>query len=250
MMDDSLKFGLSYSTRKLSTVKTSSYPWVPADLAGCVLWLRSDLGVTKDGSNRVSSWADKSGQENNFVQTVGANQPLYVASDSNFNNNPSINFDTIDANMMASKTEVYPTQTLIFVCKMGTQNRYVFCGKVFSNSAVEILDQEPLSMLLVDAVTVNFANVEFSSDYADPVILTLCQNSSDSTINAYDNGNPSPGNPINWIGADFNTERYMLGYADNESDWRVTEIIEYSFILSDVNRLLVENYLNGRYAIY
>lgn len=43
-------------------------------------WFKADAGVTMDGSNRVSAWADQSGNGANATQATGGNQPLYVAS--------------------------------------------------------------------------------------------------------------------------------------------------------------------------
>lgn len=44
-------------------------------LSGCVLWLRADMGITKDGSDRVSVWADQSGNGHDFAQSTGTAQP-------------------------------------------------------------------------------------------------------------------------------------------------------------------------------
>lgn len=42
------------------------------------LWLRSDAGVVKDGSGKVSQWEDQSGNFNDAIQDTAANQPVYV----------------------------------------------------------------------------------------------------------------------------------------------------------------------------
>ncbi len=52
--------------------------WKPTDISGCVLWLRSDLGVTQSGG-LVSQWADQSGNNNHLTQTVEAKKPIYTA---------------------------------------------------------------------------------------------------------------------------------------------------------------------------
>lgn len=56
------------------------------------LWLRSDLGITLNGSN-VSAWADQSGcgdANRNVAQGTPANQPVYTASDANYGGQPSL----------------------------------------------------------------------------------------------------------------------------------------------------------------
>ena len=56
--------------------------FLPSDLAGLVLWLDADdpASLTLDGSNRVSQWADKSGQGAHAQQSNTSHQPTYVAS--------------------------------------------------------------------------------------------------------------------------------------------------------------------------
>jgi Concanavalin A-like lectin/glucanases superfamily len=59
----------------------SSYPsaFTPASLSGLRLWLRSDMGITLNGST-VSAWDDQSGNGNNATQGTAANQPTYQAT--------------------------------------------------------------------------------------------------------------------------------------------------------------------------
>jgi chitodextrinase len=45
---------------------------------GLKMWLRGDRGITKDAANRISTWADQSGNGKNATQTVSANRPLAV----------------------------------------------------------------------------------------------------------------------------------------------------------------------------
>jgi hypothetical protein len=45
---------------------------------GLVAWFMADVGVTKDGSNRVSNWADQSGNSRDAVQATAANKPLWM----------------------------------------------------------------------------------------------------------------------------------------------------------------------------
>lgn len=66
----------------------------PASISGLSVWLKADVGITKDGSNFVSAWADQSGSGNNFAQATGANQPIYSASVQN--GLPVITFDGVN----------------------------------------------------------------------------------------------------------------------------------------------------------
>lgn len=53
--------------------------FVPTDIGGCVLWLRSDLGITQSGG-LVSSWADQSGSGNDFIQATDSKKPVWYAN--------------------------------------------------------------------------------------------------------------------------------------------------------------------------
>lgn len=47
--------------------------------SGMKLWLKADAGVTKDGSNKVSAWADQSGNGSNAAQATASAQPTWVS---------------------------------------------------------------------------------------------------------------------------------------------------------------------------
>lgn len=65
--------------------------FLPNSIAGSLLWVRADTGITKDGGDLVSAWSDMTGQSNNLAQGTGGNQPLYEAA--GFNGFKSILFD-------------------------------------------------------------------------------------------------------------------------------------------------------------
>jgi hypothetical protein len=66
---------------------------IPLQISGCQLWLNAGLGITKDGSDNISAWADQSGNGNHATQINGINQPKFIASSPYFNNKPAILFD-------------------------------------------------------------------------------------------------------------------------------------------------------------
>lgn len=69
----------AFGRQSRGRIGSGAPPFLPTQLSGCVLWLRSDLGITLNGSS-VSAWADQSGQGNSASQGTGANQPTYISS--------------------------------------------------------------------------------------------------------------------------------------------------------------------------
>jgi hypothetical protein len=67
-------------------------PWPePTIASGLQLWYRSDLGVTKDASNRVSRWLDLSGNGVHASQNTIAAQPVLLSAA--FGAAPALHFD-------------------------------------------------------------------------------------------------------------------------------------------------------------
>lgn len=54
--------------------------FVPTDLTNLIAWLRSDLGITLNGSD-VSDWADQGPAGNDFSQGTASKQPAYDSGD-------------------------------------------------------------------------------------------------------------------------------------------------------------------------
>lgn len=57
----------------------------PSSVSGLKIWLdASDLStITKDGSDRVSQWNDKSGGARHLTQATAGDQPLWLSADQN-----------------------------------------------------------------------------------------------------------------------------------------------------------------------
>ncbi len=56
---------------------STPFLFTPATL-GPKVWLRSDLGISLDGSGNVSAWADQSGNGNTVSQATSAQRPAYA----------------------------------------------------------------------------------------------------------------------------------------------------------------------------
>ena len=77
--------------RRLPRRGDERYEFNPRDIANMFLWLRADRNITLAGAD-VSAWGDSSGFNNNFSQGTVLNRPTYIATDPNFNSQPTLNF--------------------------------------------------------------------------------------------------------------------------------------------------------------
>lgn len=84
------------------TVEEAVELWTPENLSTPpAFWLDASVtsSITKDGSNRVSAWADRSGN-NNDATASATHYPLYNASNSSFNDMPTIGPDAAGQGMI------------------------------------------------------------------------------------------------------------------------------------------------------
>ncbi len=93
-------------------------------MTNMALWIKADKGVeeaagdTAEDTDTVLNWLDYSGNDNDAVQSTGANRPVYNENVLNFN--PSIDFDGTNHEMTAT---VAPNSTMtIFAVAEGTYN--------------------------------------------------------------------------------------------------------------------------------
>lgn len=101
---------------------------VPQSIYGLAAWWRADMGVTMDGSSKVSAWADQSGNGRHFLQATGSQQPTWSAT-AGPNGTPALVFDEADDSMTATWALVQPEHVFI-VAKMDTSqiNPSIFDG--------------------------------------------------------------------------------------------------------------------------
>lgn len=106
-----------------------SSAFAPTDIANLAVWLdASDSAtITKDGSNRVSQWNDKSGNSNHAVQATLANQPIYSAT--GLNSLPALT-QTGSPQCMALTTNLTGSNyTLFMVSKLNSVISQGFFGR-------------------------------------------------------------------------------------------------------------------------
>ena len=87
-----------------------------------VLWVDSKENITKNGSDLVSSWGDKSGNGNDLVQATETNKPTW--------NSNGVLFDGVDNFMKAVAFTLIQPEFIYIVFKQvtWTSNARVFDG--------------------------------------------------------------------------------------------------------------------------
>ncbi|MDZ4743737.1 MAG: LamG-like jellyroll fold domain-containing protein, partial [Verrucomicrobiota bacterium] len=87
-----------------------------------MLWLKADAGITKDGNNLVSQWADSSASAMNGSAS-GSAQPTWVADA--FNGKPALRFDGInDFLQLPAGFDNFTQGMTVFVVAKTVANRY------------------------------------------------------------------------------------------------------------------------------
>jgi len=112
------------------TVDEWALSWVA--LSKVLQYVRADLGITKDGSNRVSAWADQGAGAKHYTQGTGANQPLYLATGGP-NSKPAVQIDSIARTLVSSLDLPAPGTTPTFIWSILRQDAwlsgyYIFTG--------------------------------------------------------------------------------------------------------------------------
>ena len=216
--------------------------------AGLKLWLDASdsTTITKDGSNLVSAWNDKSGQLNHVTQATATNQPLWV--DSVQNSKPIIRFDgTNDLLYRATYTGGTLSQdfTIFAVFKVPSSYiEYVYDGAGSSNRCYlnyhnpnAMASTIPGAPAGLDA-TVVAGNWTYFTSVVNGSSSILRQDGSQT-----DTGDMGTGAMAGiTIGA-----RY--GGIDSFANTDIAEILIYNSAISGANLTDVESYLATKWGI-
>lgn len=221
----------------------------PDIIANLVLWLDAqDIAtITKDGSNFVSQWNDKSSSANNAVQATGANQPVYNAT--GLNSLPAITQTGSPQRM--TMTAIPLTACTIFVvgvsAESGGSARQGFIGG--AASSVEVSPQ--FSIELYDGIAAALdltgtdvsANVPFLLEMTAPTNPALGTGSVDGVASTV----TFAAGPA-WTLL-FNT----IGARTNGTVWNINgaygEVLIYSRALSAPETLQVNDYLLTKWGL-
>ena len=215
--------------------------FVPTDIAGCLLWLRSDLGITKDGSDKVSQWADQSGNSNHASQSTDSKKPIWTANQ--LNSNPSLIFTNTSQQYLSLVSNISLNALTCFVVwKASNAGGLVFGGAngdgFYRYTSTNIRLRTAANETYAQFTVTNLGNYSIIVVHrnADSAFFTLRQNGVEKATDDAVVGN-------------MNTD--YIGYRDGfYLNGGIVECGLYNSNIGSTNISTLENYLNGRYAIY
>lgn len=241
-----MNIGIGISLKPYSTAQFS-----PSDISGLKLWLRSDLGITLNGST-VSAWADQSGNSNHVSQATAANQPTYVTNQ--LNGQPILDFDgtndVLTGTFGAALTGV-KNWTLIAVMKAdvvtgvripvslgGNAAGYEFTINAASSAKREITCKGAAVVTDGNATT-SYEVWTGTRDNGGTPNLVLRINGTSQTLSA-----PTTGVSTLAASAAIGAN-YTAGFFDG----KIAEILVYNQDISGASLNQVHSYLGTRYGI-
>ncbi len=196
-----------------------------------VLWLKADAGVTYDGSNYVSTWADQSGQGHDATQSTTGEKPLYVSNA--VNSQPGIRFDGSNDYLTVSGSFAIAQVFVVFKSMTAAFNNY---GTVLggSNGRPFVFENNQTYFHYSPYPTAVWKN---GSSLSSPFNLSTISSYMYMTVNT--NG-PSTSRTF-YIGK-LDTNAYY-------SNIEIAEIIGYSAENSNETRQAIESYLASKYGL-
>lgn len=243
-----------------------------------MIWNRSDLGATMNGTG-VSSWADQSGNGNDFAQSTASEQPEMITGPSG---RPALRFENDDDSRMnnsATSFNMYSdlsdkgewtvvvavsdwTPTSSYAYFLGA-NPVVFCGSAAGSSpeiciAVSSTTANPVPLMggVDDSPAYVYANTSSEADVAsgDPFIAVLKSDGSNwsSRTNGQDGDSASAGDlrsnaDIFYLGDA--KPPMVTGNAAEQFTGNILELLVFDGTLEDYELEQLEEYLSDRYGI-
>lgn len=237
----------------------------PTKFSGCALWLAADKGVTTVDGN-VSSWADQSGNNRHATQDIVANRPTVVSN--SLNGRPVIDCATqgmtFDASNMLDSTFTVisvmrkkPTQSAfnpVFNLYKPAPNKMHLVANSWSSNIYQF---KHFSGYQMNGASYDYGWDSYEMDYTGALgqawTVDSFSSSSSGSYWGYSNGlqitSGSAGAffaslsalTLGGIGKNLDSGTY--------GDCQTAEVIIFNRALTDAERVRVEQYLSGKYAI-
>ena len=227
----------------------ASTPFSPIDIAGISLWLKADAGLTVDGNDFVTAWADQSGNGNNCSSPNNVEFLSSPYSSLYFDGDNSESEITLNSNVFNG----FSALSLFAVWNITDSGNNGILGST-NYSNFEIVTQ--------DGSVVRMRNDNYDSNinigglwYAEEFCLSTI------TADSAGGGSGTARRNGSTTGVDFDDaniealqsgQTYKIGvYGESYFAYlSIAELIVYSEELNGSQIDQVEAYLNDKYAIY
>lgn len=209
------------------------------------LWLRGDAGITKDGANLVSTWADQSGRANHVTQAVTTRQPLQNLTQ---NNVPVVRFGggnvadpVLNAEVMSTAGAVAVSSVFIATTPRG---QFDCCNPIIANSTPYLsLRYSPFS----------WENPGNGDDVVNPAGSEMRINGAVQGVN--------PASPLNTpiilsaerggAAANFTNFRIAqhVGLESRSYNGDIGEVLVFNRLLNQAEETIVDNHLASKFGV-
>jgi hypothetical protein len=217
----------------------------PTQLSGCVLWLRSDLGIALNSGN-VGSWADQSGKGHNFSNGSAPNQPSYVANA--YGNLPAVRGDNAASKSLAASWSLSASGMCIFAVgnQVGGASSYMLCNG--GDTDAIILGFGVANRIEWDNGPLVDRHVFSATPGTGLHIMSVNQTDGVSEIGYFDGVQAYSAIPVGVTGS----IQVLLNASQNGiygSSGDLMEVLQWNRPLSSVEQNQVTRYLGSRYGI-
>jgi hypothetical protein len=229
--------------------------FIPTVLTGCVLWTRSDLGIHLTSGN-VDTWADQSGTGNDLLQATTAAQPLFNATDAQYNGQAALSFNGTQSALRTSTSLDYGLFTIFIACRVTATTGYLY-SRANGTDYLFGSNTLPATDVTYSGVTSSYNNGANWATSAVPQTYTriydgthvgdvLRINGMPVSLSSGTASDPGAGSTTSTWGLFANTTFGAPLY----SSGTVAEVIVYDRVLSPTEVDQVETYLRIRYDHY
>lgn len=261
-MSSSFDIGFAVSSNADPTISTADFSKVtlltsvPQRSANMALWLRSDVGVTYNGSNQVSKWIDQSGNGNHALQSTSSNQP--TISTNAINGLPALSFNgTSQYLQLLSGFANFTSGASIFVVVNPTSTasdaRFIELGTAANTNTISLQRYSTTAGpgFYVYSGASGSSVVSTSGLTTSQYQLVEALHNGSNVATLYTNGTQIVQGAINSIPNITRTGNIGTNYSHsgNFIQGQIAEVIVYNKILTDSERQTVESYIYGKYGI-
>lgn len=227
----------------------------PSDVAGLVLWLDGNEGITLNGDN-VSAWADQSGNGNDFAMTTESAQPLYEAT--GLNGHGIVTFDGVDeyltttGDFLASITAThffivvkmdYGSDTTQAIFDLGGAGGYRFYryggGANNQEFRLEVNESVVTGVNYGDFTSDTWHLAEGSYSNAQGSVKGYVDGTEDDSVNA--SGDITIAASTSLLGRMTSGGYFLLG--------SIAELLIYNAVISGDDLTNIRAYLNDKYGL-